>query len=59
MSNQEEFDKILQIVGADEYPEDRDFADKVVKRFNRARNLFYVAIFGGSFYLYQVGNLFP
>ena len=59
MSNQEEFDKILQIVGADEYSEDRDFADKVVKRFNRARNLFYVAIFGGSFYLYQVGNLFP
>ncbi len=27
MSNKEEFNKILQIIGTDEYPEDKEFSD--------------------------------
>ncbi|SFU87650.1 hypothetical protein [Butyrivibrio sp. M55] len=59
MSDKEEFGKIRQIVDSDEYPEERNFADKVVKKFNRTRNLFYIVIIAESFYLYQVGKLFP
>ena len=59
MSNREEFDKILQIVDAHEYPEDRNFVEKIVKKFNITRNIFYVVIFAGSFYLYQAGRIFP
>ena len=59
MSDKEEFNKILQIVDADEYPEDRDFVDKVVISFNWARRLFYVIIIVGCFYLFHGGRIIP
>ncbi len=59
MSNKEEWNKILQIVGEDEYPTDSDFTNKCVKRFNLMRNLLYVVTFAGTFYFLQMGKFIP
>ncbi|SDB68029.1 hypothetical protein [Butyrivibrio sp. INlla16] len=57
MSNKEEWNRILQIVGEEGYPTDSEFADKCVKKFSVMRNLFYVILFGGSFYIMISRNL--
>lgn len=59
MSNKEEWNRILQIVGEEGYPTDSEFADKCVKKFSVMRNLFYVILFGGSFYIIQGGRIIP
>lgn len=53
MSNREEFDKILKIVGTDEYPEDKGFINGTVRRFRILRNLMYVLVFGMAFIIFQ------
>ncbi len=59
MSNKEEWNRILQIVGTEEYAADTDFEKHCVKGFNTTRTLFYIVILFGAFYLIQEGRIIP
>ncbi len=58
MSNKEEWNRILQIVGTDYYV-DKEFDEHCVKKFNFMRNLFYIAVIAGTFYIIQNGRFIP
>lgn len=57
MSNRKEFDKIMQIVGGEEYPEDKSFMDGCFKRFLLLRNLMYISVIGVSFIIFQENRI--
>lgn len=59
MSNKDEFQKVLQIVHPDEYPSDKRFVDTYIKKFNSVRQIMYIVLFAGSFYLLQEGRIIP
>ena len=58
MSNREEFNKILQVIGTDEYPEDKEFIDGCFKGFRLLRILLYISIFGMWFVMMHGNRLF-
>nr|WP_297764736.1 hypothetical protein [uncultured Butyrivibrio sp.] len=53
MSNRQEFDKIRNIVGAEEFPEDKSYMDDCFKKFLIMRNLMYISVIGVSFLILQ------
>lgn len=56
-SNKENYDKILQIIDADEYSEGRNYADFYIKKFNRMRCIFVIVIYVGLIYYFLEGRL--
>lgn len=57
MSNRQEFDKIREIVGVDEFPEDKSFMDNCFKKFLLMRNLMYISVIGVSFLIFQENRI--
>lgn len=53
MSNRQEFDKIRNIVGTEDFPEDKSFMDGCFKKFLLMRNLMYISVIGVSFLILQ------
>lgn len=58
MSNKDEFEKVLRIVDPQDYPYEKEYADKACKRFFAIRTVFYILIFGLTFCSLQSGRLF-
>ncbi len=59
MSNREEYNKILQVMGEDGNLRDEEFEKNCAKKYIRARIVAYAVGFAGLFYLVQEGHLFP
>ena len=59
MSNKEEWNRILQIIGDDACDEDKEFKGNCVRKFNFLRTIFYIVVFGSAFYIFQGGRLIP
>ena len=45
MSNKEEWNRILQIIGDDACDEDKEFKGNCVRKFNFLRTIFYIVVF--------------
>lgn len=59
MSNRQEFDKIRNIVGTEDFPEDKSFMDGCFKKFLLMRNLMYISVIGVSFLILQENSKRP
>ena len=49
MSNQEEFNKLQQIINLYDYQSEKNYVETSGKRFRNLRNLFYIVVFFFTF----------
>ena len=59
ISNKEEYDKILEIIDADQYSGEKEFVESCAKKFNTTRNLFYLITVVLLFVMMHKDKLFP
>lgn len=59
MSNQEEFNKLQQIINLYDYQSEKNYVETSGKRFRNLRNLFYIVVFSFTFYLFLTIKFIP